>query len=195
MPRTVSIQKEMISRLKKKYQQKIVPLLKKELGISNDLAVPRIKKVIVNMGIGDIGGEEKTLRKAVETFKMMTGQKPRICRAKKSIAEFKTRRGDPIGLKATLRRNRMYQFLDRLFSLALPQVKDFQGVKRKAFDNQANYTLGLKEQIIFPEVDYDKIDKVRGLEITLLTSTKDQQKALRLLELMGMPFEKKEGRH
>jgi len=185
----------MISRLKKKYQQKIVPLLKKELGISNDLAVPRIKKVIVNMGIGDIGGEEKTLRKAVETFKMMTGQKPRICRAKKSIAEFKTRRGDPIGLKATLRRNRMYQFLDRLFSLALPQVKDFQGVKRKAFDNQANYTLGLKEQIIFPEVDYDKIDKVRGLEITLLTSTKDQQKALRLLELMGMPFEKKEGRH
>ena len=142
------------------------------------------------MGIGDIVHDKGALVKTKETLKVITGQKPLVCPAKKAIADFKTRKGNPVGLKVTLRGKRMYQFLDKFFCLVLPRVRDFQGVKRSAFDQEANYSLGLREQIIFPEVDYDKIDKVRGLEINLVTSTKNKKQALRLLELMGMPFEK-----
>jgi len=179
-----------MSRLQKKYQKNISSILKKEFKISNSLAVPRVLKVIINVGVGEIAHDKRALKKAKETLEAITGQKALVCCAKKAIADFKLKEGSPVGLKVTLRRRRMYQFLDKLFCLALPQVRDFQGVKREAFDQQANYTLGLKEQIIFPEVDYDKIDKVRGLEITIVTSTKDKKQALRLLELMGMPFEK-----
>ena len=180
-----------MNHLEEKYQKEIAPVLKKEFKIKNSLAVPRVLRVVVNVGIGEITHDKQAIDKAVNSLTSITGQKPLICPAKKAIADFKTRAGDPIGLKVTLRRKRMYQFLDKLFSIVLPLVRDFQGVKVEAFDQQANYTLGMREQIIFPEADYDKIDKVRGLEITIVTSTKDKLKALRLLELMGMPFEKR----
>lgn len=179
-----------MNRLKEKYQKKIIPLLQKEFGFKNILAAPRIEKVVINIGIGDITHDKQALEKAVNTLSAITGQKPLICPAKKAIADFKIREKNPVGLKVTLRKERMYQFLDKLFTIVLPLVRDFQGVKLNAFDQSANYTLGLKEQIIFPEVDYDKIDKVRGLEISIITSTTDRKQALRLLELLGMPFEK-----
>jgi len=179
-----------MNRLQEKYQKQIFPILKKEFKISNSLAVPKIIKAVINIGVGDIAQDKPALEKAKESLKAITGQKPLVRPAKKAIADFKTREGNTIGFKVTLRKKRMYQFLDKLFCLVLPQVRDFQGVKRKAFDGQANYTLGLKEQIIFPEIDYDKIDKVRGMEISIVTNTKDKKMALRLLELLGMPFEK-----
>ena len=181
-----------MSRLFEKYQEKIVPALKEKLGKDNLLAVPKVVKVIVNIGIGDIVKDKTMREKAVKTLTQMTGQKPQACSAKKAIAEFKTRKGDMIGLRVTLRRKRAYDFLDKLFSLVFPQVRDFQGVSRKSFDGSGNYTLGLTEQIIFPEVDYDTIDRVRGLEITIVTSTNDDKEAEVLLETLGMPFEKKE---
>ncbi|PIS08740.1 50S ribosomal protein L5 [Candidatus Beckwithbacteria bacterium CG10_big_fil_rev_8_21_14_0_10_34_10] len=179
-----------MNRLQKKYQDKVIPIFQKEMGIKNPLAVPRVEKVVFNVGIGDISLDKGALVKAKDALKAITGQKALVCPAKKAIADYKTRKGVPVGLKVTLRKKRMYQFMDKLFSVVLPRVRDFQGVKRSAFDKQANYTLGLKEQIIFPEVDYDKIDRVRGMEISFLISTKDKKKALRLLELLGMPFEK-----
>lgn len=179
-----------LNRLQEKYQKQIVASLQKEFKYTNPLAVPKITKVIVNVGIGGVVHDKAAFEKTLTSMKLITGQKPLICLAKKAIAEFKIREGDPNGLKVTLRKVRMYQFLDKLFSLVLPRVRDFQGVSRKSFDGQANYTLGLKEQIIFPEIDYDKIDKVRGMEITFVTTTKDKKQAERLLELMGMPFEK-----
>jgi large subunit ribosomal protein L5 len=181
-----------MNRLQKKYQQEIIPLLKKEFKISNFLAVPCITKTVINVGIGEISNDKQALEKVKETLKAITGQQPLARPAKKAIADFKIRQGNIVGFKVTLRGKRMYHFLDKLFSLVLPQVRDFSGVKRTAFDPQANYTLALKEQIVFPEVDYDKIDKVRGLEISIVTTTKDKAQALRLLELLGMPFEKKE---
>ena len=183
-----------MSRLQKKYQKEVIPVLQKEFKISNFLSVPRIVKVIINMGIGNIAHDKGALAKVKENLKKITGQKPLVCPSRKAIADFKIRKGDTVGLKVTLRGKRMYQFLDKLFSLVLPRERDFQGVKRKAFDKQANYSLGMRELIIFPEADYDKIDKARGLEINITTSTKDKKKALRLLELMGMPFEKEIGR-
>lgn len=179
-----------MNRLLKKYQNKIISILEKEFKIANPLAVPKVLRVVVNMGIGDISDNKEAIKKAIDTMALITGQKPLVCPAKKAIADFKIRQGTPVGLKITLRRRRMYVFLDKLFNLVLPKVRDFQGVKRNAFDKQANYTLGLTEQTIFPEVDYDKIDKVRGLEVTIVTSTQDKKKALRLLELLGLPFEK-----
>lgn len=179
-----------MNRLQEKYQKEAVPVLEKEFKFKNDLAVPRVEKVVINVGIGEITHDKGALEKAINSLAAITGQKPLVCQAKKAIADFKIRQGNVIGLKVTLRRKRMYQFLDKLFSLVLPLVRDFQGVKRTAFDDQANYTLGLQEQVIFPEVDYDKIDKVRGMEISIVTSTKDKKQALRLLELMGMPFAK-----
>jgi large subunit ribosomal protein L5 len=181
---------ENLNRLQAKYQQEIRPILKKEFKVSNSLAVPKVVKVVINVGVGEIFHDKGALEKAKETLMMITGQKPLVCPAKKAIADFKIRKGQPVGLKVTLRGKRMYQFLDKFFTLVLAQVRDFRGANRKAFDGQANYTFGLREQTIFPEVDYDKIDKVRGLEISLITSTKDKKKALRLLELLGMPFEK-----
>jgi len=181
-------------RLKDKYQKKIVPVLKKEFKIENDLAVPRVEKVVINMGIGDISSDKGAKSKAVNTLKTITGQKPYFCRAKKSIADFDVTQGDVIGLKVTLRKDKMYNFLKKLFTIALPRVRDFRGVKKSAFDKSANYNLGLTEQTIFPEVDYDKIDKVRGLEVAIVTSCKDKKKAMRLLELLGMPFERKDSK-
>lgn len=179
-----------MNRLEEKYKKEVIPILQKEFKISNPLAVPRIVRVVVNVGVGQISSDKQALEKAEDTLAVITGQKPLKRGAKKAVADFKVRKGDIVGLKVTLRKKRMYQFLDKLFAIVLPRVRDFSGVKRDAFDRQGNYTLGLKEQIIFPEVDYDKIDKVRGLEITIVTSTKDKKQALRLLELLGMPFEK-----
>lgn len=181
-----------MNRLQEKYQQSIINTLQKEFNIKNKLAIPKLVKIVVNVGIGEITREKPSLEKAKTVLAIMTGQKPAPKLAKKAIAEFKTRQGDVVGLAVILRGNRMYQFLDKLVSLVLPRVRDFNGVKRHAFDGRGNYTLGLTEQIIFPEVDYDKIDKVRGLEITIVTTAKDNQQALRLLELMGMPFRKEQ---
>lgn len=181
-----------MSRLKQKYHQVIVPKLKKEFGCKADLAVPRMIKVVINIGIGEISRDETALKKTITYFTALAGQKPALRTAKKSIAEFKTRIGSPVGLVVTLRGDRAYDFLDRFFSLTLPRVRDFRGVSRKSFDGQGNYTLGLQEQIIFPEVEYDKIDKIRGMEITIVTNSQSQEKALRLLQELGMPFEKEE---
>lgn len=179
-----------MNRLQEKYQQSINGILQKEFNFKNIMAVPRLVKIVVNVGIGEISREKQSLDKAKAVMAALTGQQPSLRSAKKAIAEFKTRQGDIIGLTTVLRGKRMYQFFDKLISLVLPRVRDFNGVKRDAFDDRGNYTLGLREQIIFPEVDYDKIDKVRGLEITIVTTAKDKQKALRLLELFGMPFMK-----
>lgn len=179
-----------MNRLKEKYQKKIAPILKKELGLTNLLAAPKITKIVVNVGIGNISSNKAALKKAQTALMAITGQKPLLRGASKAIADFKVRQGDIVGLKVTLRKKRMYQFLDKLVTIVLPRVRDFSGVSRKAFDKKGNYTLGLKEQIIFPEVDYDKIDKVRGLEINIVTSTDKKEEALRLLELLGMPFTK-----
>jgi len=172
------------------YRKKIAPKLAKKLGKKNLLAVPRIAKVIVNIGIGDIAKDKEKREKAINTLAAITGQRPQIRPAKKAIADFKIRQGDPIGLKVTLRGRRAYDFLQKLFTIVLPRIRDFQGVKRGSFDKQANYTLALTEQIVFPEADYDKIDRVRGMEITFATNTKDKKEARMLLEELGMPFEK-----
>ena len=179
-----------MNRLQEKYQQSIINTLQKEFNIKNKFAIPKLVKIVVNVGVGEITHEKQSLDKAKVALAIMTGQQPTLRLAKKAIAEFKTRQGDVVGLAVVLRGKRMYQFLDKLISLVLPRVRDFNGIKRDAFDGRGNYTLGLTEQIIFPEVDYDKIDKVRGLEITIVTTAKDKQKALRLLELFGMPFKK-----
>lgn len=178
-----------IPRLKTKYQKKVVPALQKEFGIKNPLAVPKVLKVVINVGIGEKGKDRQVLENAIETLKLVTGQKPLLTCAKKSIVEFKVRKGDVIGLKVTLRGKRMYYFLDKLFTIVLPRLRDFQGLRR-VIDKNANYTLGLQEQTIFPEVDYDKIDRLQGLEITFVTDTKDKKQTERLLELLGTPFEK-----
>jgi len=165
-----------------------VPQLFQEFGYANIMQVPRVKKIVVNIGAGEALQNPKALDAAVRDLTTITGQKPVITRAKKSIATFKLREGNPIGVKVTLRGPRMWDFLERLVRVALPRTRDFRGVPRDAFDGRGNYTLGLKEQLIFPEIDYDKIDKVRGMEITIVTSAPSDQEARRLLALMGMPF-------
>lgn len=179
-----------MNRLKEKYLNQIVPVFAKELGVKNHLAVPKITKITLNMGIKDGAGDKGVVKKIQEYFTLIAGQKAIITTARKAEAAFKIRQGDQIGVKATLRGERMYEFLDKLISLVLPQVRDFQGVGRQSFDGQGNYSLGFTEQTIFPEVDYDKIDTVRGLQITINTNARNNQKALRLLELLGMPFSK-----
>lgn len=177
-------------RLQEKYQKKVLSQLQKDLGIKNKMAVPKILKIVVNVGIGDLAKDKQAREKAVQTLTSITGQHPALQQARIAVADFKTRKGDVVGLKVTLRGKRMYQFLDKLTSIVIPRVRDFGGLSKKSFDQKGNYTLGLKEQIIFPEVDYDKIDKIRGLEITIVTSAGNKKAALRLLELMGLPFEK-----
>jgi large subunit ribosomal protein L5 len=172
------------------YRQNIVPTLKKEFKRTNDMAVPVIQKIVINTGITQAQGQAQALKSMAEQLASITGQRPKTTKARLSIASFKLRQGDPIGLMVTLRGRRMYEFLDRLISIVLPRVKDFQGVGRNGFDANGNYNLGLEEQIVFPEINYDTIDKVRGLQITIVTSTQDKQEAFRLLELMGMPFAK-----
>jgi len=179
-----------MSRLKKKYQEKVVPQLMKELKLKNKMAVPKVVKIVVGMGIVADKGNQEAIKEAKKVLASITGQKPLACRAKKSISGFSLRAGDPIGLKVTLRGERRDSFLDKLFNIVLPQVKDFRGLSLKSFDNGGNYTLGLKENIVFPEIEYDKIDRSRGLEITIVTNSKDSEKAKRLLELLGAPFER-----
>ncbi|MBW7955590.1 50S ribosomal protein L5 [Patescibacteria group bacterium] len=179
-----------MNRLKQKYQQDVAPALKKEFKIDNSFALPKVEKVVINMGITDQQNREKAIESVVEQFKVITGMKPNVTRARKSIATFKTRAGDPLGVMVTLRGEYMWEFLDKLISLALPRVKDFQGVSRTAFDEKGNYNLGIEEQIVFPEINYDTIESIRGLQITIVAKTADKEKAFRMLELLGMPFAK-----
>jgi large subunit ribosomal protein L5 len=176
------------ARLRERYQQELVPALMKDLNLENIMQVPRVLKVVVNIGMGESIQNAKTLDAAVGDLTQIVGQKPVITKAKKSIAAFMVRTGMPIGVMVTLRQDRMYEFLDRLINIALPRVRDFQGVPTKAFDGHGNYTLGLREQLIFPEIEYDRIDKLRGMEIVFVTSAKTDAQARRLLELLGMPF-------
>jgi large subunit ribosomal protein L5 len=175
-------------RLQDHYQADVVPKLKAKFGYRNVMQVPRLAKVIVNMGLGDAIENIKVIDSAVEEIGIITGQKPVVTKARKSIANFKLRAGVPIGVMVTLRRDRMYYFLDKLMAIALPRVRDFKGVSPKGFDGRGNYTLGVKEQIIFPEVNYDKIDKIRGMNITIVTTARTDEEGLELLRLMGMPF-------
>lgn len=182
-----------MNRLQEKYQKEVLPKLKEEFGKDNALAVVRPLKVVVNVGIGKKteADNSKTVANMSEALKIITGQKPKVCAAKKSIAGFKIRQGDVVGLCVTLRGNRMWEFLDKLMSIVLPRVKDFQGVKREKMDARGNYNLGITEQIVFPEISYDQISKVMGVQVTITTSGADPKESERLLELLGMPFEKK----
>lgn len=176
--------------LEEKYHQEIKPKLAKEFDLNNLLAVPKLEKVIVSMGIGQAVAEKGLLEKASEDLRTITGQKPKVTKARQAIAGFKIRKGDPIGLMVTLRGKRMYFFLEKFFKIVLPRIRDFKGVPLSGFDGRGNYNLGLTEQIVFPEIDYAKVDKIRGLQLTLVSTTKDDLQAKRLLEELGMAFAK-----
>ncbi|TDA65419.1 MAG: 50S ribosomal protein L5 [Chloroflexi bacterium] len=176
--------------LKERYQKEVAPALFKELNLSNVMEVPRVTKVVVNIGLGEALDNPKALEAASGDLAKITGQKPVITKARTSIAAFKLREGRSIGTMVTLRGERMWAFLDRLMNIVLPRVRDFRGVSAEAFDGRGNYTLGLREQIIFPEIDYDKVDKVRGMEITVVTTARSDDQAAKLLQLLGMPFRK-----
>ena len=175
-------------RLKEKYKSEIVPQLEQELNIANINQVPKLTKIVVIMGVGAAAADSKILDGAVADMRVITGQQPMICRAKKSIAGFHIREGMAIGCKVTLRGDRMWEFLDRLLSTALPRVRDFRGISRKSFDGRGNYSLGITEQLIFPEIDYDKIDRTRGMDVTVVTSAETDEQALALLQALGFPF-------
>ncbi|MEE8382830.1 MAG: 50S ribosomal protein L5 [Thermodesulfobacteriota bacterium] len=177
-----------MDRLKERYQKELVPKLMKEFNYKNRMQVPRLQKVVVNMGLGEAIQNIKVLDSAANELMVITGQKPVPSKAKKSIANFKLRKGMPIGCFVTLRKERMYGFFDRLVNIALPRVRDFRGISGRSFDGRGNYSLGIKEQIIFPEIDYDKIDKIKGLNITIVTSAKTDEEGKSLLGLLGMPF-------
>ena len=179
-----------MARLKETYQTELVPKLKEELQLKNVMEVPRVEKVVVNMGLGEAIQNVKILESAVEEMSRITGQKAVITRAKKSIAQFKLREEMPIGVMVTLRRDRAYEFLDRLINVALPRVRDFKGVSAKAFDGRGNYTLGIREQLIFPEIDIEEIDKIKGMNVTIVTSARTDEEGRALLTGMGMPFRK-----
>jgi len=178
-------------RLKEKYVKEVAPAMMQKFNYKNVMEIPRLEKVVINIGVGEATQNPKELDGAVEDLKAITGQKPVITRAKKSIAAFKVREGVAIGTKVTLRNDRMYEFVDKLFNVVLPRVRDFRGVSPKAFDGRGNYTLGLKEQLVFPEIDYDKIDKVRGMDIVFVTTAKNDEESRELLRFMGMPFAEK----
>jgi large subunit ribosomal protein L5 len=177
-----------MSRLKERYRAEVAPALAKEFGYGNVMAVPRVRKVVVNMGLGEATGNAKLVDIGADELGRITGQKSVVRRATKSIAQFKLRQGMPVGAMVTLRGERMYEFLDRLFSIALPRVRDFRGVSPKGFDGRGNYTLGLRDQLVFPEIDYMKVDKARGMNVSVVTSAKTDEEARKLLQLMGMPF-------
>jgi large subunit ribosomal protein L5 len=178
----------MVPRLKEKYEKEVAPALMQKFGYKSTMQVPKLEKIVLNMGVGDAKENAKALDAAAGDLAIIAGQKPIITRAKKSIANFKVRQGMPIGCKVTLRGSRMYEFADRLLNIALPRVRDFRGVSDKAFDGRGNYSLGVKEQLMFPEIDYDKIEKVRGMDIVFVTSAKSDEEARELLKLLGMPF-------
>ena len=177
-----------MSRLKEKYTKEVMPALKKEFGYRNVMAIPKVTKVIINMGLGEATSNAKIIDSAADELSKISGQKAAVRRAKKSIAAFKVRQGMPVGAMVTLRGERMYEFLDRLVSIALPRVRDFKGISSKGFDGRGNYTLGLRDQIIFPEIDYMKVDKARGMNVSVVTTAKTDEEARKLLQLIGLPF-------
>lgn len=179
-----------MSRFKEKFQKEITPALMSKFEYTSVMQVPKIDKIVINMGVGDAVQNSKALDAAVEDLTIIAGQKPVVTRAKKSIAGFRLREGMPIGTKVTLRGERMYEFLDKLVSIALPRVRDFHGVSKRAFDGRGNYTLGVKEQLIFPEIDYDKVSKIRGMDINIITTANSDEEAHELLKQFGMPFQK-----
>ncbi|GIO39811.1 MULTISPECIES: 50S ribosomal protein L5 [Paenibacillus] len=179
-----------MARLKERFLNEVTPALIQKFNYTTVMQVPKVEKVVINMGVGDAVANSKVLDSAVNDMQLISGQKPVITRAKKSIAGFKLRENMPIGVKVTLRGERMYYFLDKLFNVTLPRVRDFQGVSTKAFDGRGNYTLGLKEQLIFPEIEYDKVDKVRGMDIVIVTTAKTDEESRELLSGLGMPFAK-----
>jgi large subunit ribosomal protein L5 len=178
----------MVPRLKERFRRELIPELQQELGFGNPMQVPGVEKIVVNMGVGDAARDAKALDGAVADLATITGQKPRVTKAKKSIAGFKLRAGMSIGAKVTLRGDRMWEFLDRLLATALPRIRDFRGLDPNAFDGRGNYTLGLTEQLVFPEIDYDKIDAVRGMDITVVTTARDDDEGRALLRALGFPF-------
>ena len=180
----------MVSRLKEKYRQEVVPALQKDFNYKNPMQVPALNKVVVNIGMGEVIQNAKAMDAAVGDLALITGQRPVITRAKRSVATFKLREGMQIGCMVTLRGEHMYQFLDKLINAALPRIRDFQGVSAEAFDGRGNYTLGLREQLVFPEIDYDKIDKVRGMEVSIVTTARTDEEGRGLLRHLGMPFKK-----
>jgi large subunit ribosomal protein L5 len=179
-----------MARLREFYENEVVPAMVKKFSYKNKLAVPKIEKIVVNMGVGEAKDNSKVMESAVRDLETVTGQKPVVTKAKRSIAAFKLRTGMPVGCKVTLRGKKMYEFADRLINLSLPRVRDFHGVSADAFDGRGNYTLGIKEQLIFPEIEYDKIDKIRGMDIIIVTTAKTDEESKELLTLFGMPFRK-----
>ncbi|CAM4213461.1 50S ribosomal protein L5 [Lederbergia lenta] len=179
-----------MNRLKEKFQKEVTPALMSKFNYKSVMEVPKIDKIVINMGVGDAVQNAKVLDNAVEELMMITGQKPVVTKAKNSIAGFRLREGMPIGAKVTLRGERMYEFFDKLVSVSLPRVRDFRGISKKAFDGRGNYTLGIKEQLIFPEIDYDKVSKVRGMDIVIVTTANTDEEARELLTAFGMPFQK-----
>ena len=177
-----------MTRMKTRYQKEVVPALKKEFGYTNVMAIPKLQKIVVNMGLGESTSNAKIADVGADELSRITGQKAVVRRATKSIAQFKLRQGMPVGAMVTLRGERMYEFLDRLISIALPRVRDFRGVSPRGFDGRGNYTLGLRDQIIFPEIDYMKVDKARGMNVSVITSAKTDEEARKLLQLIGLPF-------
>ncbi|WP_127583998.1 50S ribosomal protein L5 [Paenibacillus koleovorans] len=180
----------MAARMKDRFLNEVTPALMQKFNYTSVMQVPKIEKVVINMGVGDAVGNSKVIDTAVQDMQIIAGQKPVVTRAKKSIAGFKLRENMPIGVKVTLRGERMYYFLDKLFNVALPRVRDFRGISNKAFDGRGNYTLGLKEQLIFPEIEYDKVDKVRGMDIVIVTTARSDEESRELLTQLGMPFVK-----
>ena len=178
----------MSGQLKERYLTEVVPALEKQFGYENPMRVPRLDKIVVNIGLGEALTNAKAVDAAVGDLQLITGQKPIVTRAKRSIAQFRVRTGNPIGVKVTLRGERMWDFLERTTRLALPRIRDFRGVPGRSFDGRGNYSLGLREQLAFPEIDYDKVDRLRGLEISIVTTAKTDEESKRLLELLGMPF-------
>ena len=178
----------MAARLRERYTKEIAPALAKEFDITNAMAVPRLEKIVINMGMGEAVANSKVIDTAADELRAIAGQKPVVTKAKKSIAQFKLRQGMPIGTMVTLRGDRMYEFLDRLVSVALPRVRDFRGVSPKAFDGRGNYTLGIRDQLIFPEIDFNKVDKTRGMNISIVTTARNDEQARALLRALGMPF-------
>lgn len=179
-----------LARTREIYEKEIIPAMVEKFGYKNTLAVPRVEKIVVNIGLGEAKDNSKVIEAASGDIMVVTGQKPIVTKAKKSIANFKLRQGMPIGVKTTLRASKMYAFLDRVINVALPRVRDFQGVSAEAFDGRGNYTLGIKEQIIFPEIEYEKIDKIRGMNVIIVTTAKTDEEAYELLKLFGMPFKR-----
>jgi large subunit ribosomal protein L5 len=180
-----------MTRLQEKYQKEVVPAMIEKFGYKNIMEVPKLEKIVINMGVGEAKENQKVLESAVNDLTLIAGQKPVLTRAKKSVANFKIRENMPLGCKVTLRKSQMFEFADKLMSIALPRVRDFRGVSSKAFDGRGNYSLGIKEQLIFPEIEYDKIDKVRGMDIIFVTSANTDEEARELLRFLGMPFAQK----